>query len=122
MIKKFLRPFLVTGLTLALLAWLLPNISVTDWTTIVVAAVVFTLVNLIVKPVLKLLTLPINILTLGIFSVFLNIGLLMLSLWLVPGFVVTPLTIGGVQLTQFMTLIVLSILIGLGQSVVGIFI
>jgi len=122
MIKKTLNPFINTGITLVLLAWLLPNVTVTDWTTIVFAAIVFTLINRLVKPIIKLLTLPINFITLGLFSVVINIGMLMLALWLVPGFVVTPLTIMGVTLGQFATLAVMSVLLALTQSLVAVFI
>ena len=122
MIKKTLNPFINTGITLVLLAWLLPNVTVTDWTTIVFAAIVFTLINRLVKPIIKLLTLPINFITLGLFSVVINIGMLMLALWLVPGFVVAPLTIMGVTLGQFATLAVMSVMLAMTQSLVAIFI
>lgn len=122
MIKKTLNPFINTGITLVLLAWLLPNVTVTDWTTIVFAAIVFTLINRLVKPIIKLLTLPINFITLGLFSVAINIGMLMLALWLVPGFVVAPLTIMGVTLGQLATLAVMSVLLALTQSLVAVFI
>lgn len=120
MIRKILKPFILMGITLFLLALLLPNISYTDWTTIVFAAIVFTLVNKVVKPIIKLLTLPINFLTLGLFSVLVNAGLLMLCLWLVPGFVIEPMTLFGVSFGKFMTLIITSALIGLTQSAVSI--
>ncbi len=122
MIKKILNPFINTGITLVLLAWLLPNITINDWTTIIFAAIIFTLINRLVKPIIKLLTLPINFITLGLFSVVINIGMLMLALWLVPGLIVTPLTIMGVTLGQFATLAVISVLLAMTQSLVAVFI
>ena len=121
MIKKILKPFIIMGITLALLSWLMPNVSATDWTTIVFGAIVFTLVNRLIKPILKLLTLPITFITLGLFSVVLNVGLLMLCLWLVPGFTIQPLTLFDISLGQIGTLVIMSMLIGLTQSAVGIF-
>jgi putative membrane protein len=116
-----LKPFLVTLASVFILSWFLPNISYTDWVTLLIFSVVLTLVNTIVRPILKLLTLPINIVTLGLFSVVINVGLLWLALFLVPGFTIQPMTVFGVQLGQFLTLLVVSIVLSITQSIVGIF-
>jgi putative membrane protein len=54
--------------------------------TLVVTALVFAVVNLLLKPVTKLLALPLIILTLGIALFFVNILMLYITAWLVPGF------------------------------------
>lgn len=116
-----LRPFIKTLLAIVILAWFLPNVSYTDWVALVVFAIVLTVINLIVKPVLKLLTLPINIVTLGLFSVVLNVGLLWLALYLVPGISIQPLILFGVPLGNFLTLVFISAVLSLTHSFVSIF-
>ena len=75
------------GLTLSVLfvGWLIPGISVANITSAVIAAAVIALVNTFIKPVLILLTLPINILTLGLFILVINALLFMFVAYLVPG-------------------------------------
>ena len=104
-----------------ILAWFLPNISYTDWVALGLFSVVLTLINLILKPILKLLTLPINIVTLGLFSVVVNVALLWLALYLVPSFTIAPMVLFGVPLGEFFTLVVISFALSLTQSFVSIF-
>jgi putative membrane protein len=74
-------------LTIAILiaAYLVPGVHVTLIGALVLA-VVLGLINVFVKPVIGLLTLPINIVTLGIFSLFLNALIILLLAYFVPGF------------------------------------
>lgn len=116
-----LKPFVKTLIAIFVLAWFLPNVSYTDWIALVVFSIVLTLINLIVRPVLKLLTLPINIVTLGLFSIVLNVGLLWLALYLVPSFAIQPMVLFGVPLGEFFTLVVISLALGITQSFIGIF-
>lgn len=118
---KILKPFLVTLGSLFILAWFLPNISYSDWLTLIIFSIVLTLINLVLRPILKILTLPINIITLGLFSGLINIGLLWLALYLVPGFTIAPMILFDIPLGQFMTLVVISFLLGLTQAFMGIF-
>ncbi len=76
------RWFVVT-LSLLVAAWLVPGVSITGLYIALVAAVLLGLVNLLIRPILILLTLPINILTLGLFVLVLN-GLLF---WFIASFV-----------------------------------
>jgi len=117
-----LKPFIKSALALFVLAWLLPNVSYTDWLTLIIFAVVFTLINALAKPVLKILTLPINVITLGAFSVILDAILLWLALYMVPGFSIKPMVLFGFHLGEFLTLILMSFVITITQSFVGIFI
>ena len=57
-----------------------------DFWILIVAGLVFSLVNLLVKPVVKLLALPLVILTLGIVLFFVNLLMLYITAWIVPGF------------------------------------
>jgi putative membrane protein len=114
-----LKPIISTIVTIFILAWLLPTVSYLNWTTLILAGVVLTLLQKIVRPILKLLFLPINIVTLGLFSVVLNVFLLWLATYLVPGFQIQPMTLLGVQLGSFFSLLVVSIFLGFLQGIVG---
>jgi len=75
--------WLVNTVSLIAVAYLMPSIRVADFTTALVAALVLGLVNTIVRPVLVLLTLPVTLITLGLFIFVIN-GLLF---WFVGSFV-----------------------------------
>lgn len=71
---KLIVRWLITGLALFAAAWLVPGIRVEGdgWTVYAVMAVILALINALVRPVLKLLTCPLIILTLGIFVLVIN--------------------------------------------------
>jgi putative membrane protein len=75
--------WLVNTVSLIAVAYLMPSIKVSDFTTALIAALVLGLVNAIIRPVLVLLTLPVTLLTLGLFIFVIN-GLLF---WFVGSFV-----------------------------------
>jgi putative membrane protein len=85
---RLLVLWLINSLALLTVAYVLPGIEVTDFTTAMIAAVVLGLVNAFIRPVLILLTLPVTLLTLGLFIFVIN-GLLfwMVGSWL-EGFTV----------------------------------
>jgi putative membrane protein len=67
--------------------WILSGVSYGDqWWTLFIAALVFTLVNGFVKPILAILSIPFIIVTLGIFYFLINVLMLFLTSWLVPDF------------------------------------
>jgi len=80
---RLLIVWLINALALMAVAYLMPSIEVSSFGAALVAALVLGLVNAIVRPVLVLLTLPVTILTLGLFIFVLN-GLLfwMVGSWL----------------------------------------
>jgi putative membrane protein len=82
-IPRLLLVWLINTLALIAVAYLMPSISVSSFEAALIAALVLGLVNAIVRPVLVLLTLPVTILTLGLFIFVLN-GLLfwMVGEWL----------------------------------------
>lgn len=82
---NFLIRWLLSGLALLGVAWLLPGVTVNPESAIW-AGLALGLVNALLRPILKILTLPINILTLGLFGLVIN-GFLfwLVSSW-VPGF------------------------------------
>lgn len=116
---KLLKPLIISCLTLFVLAYFLPTISYMDWTTLVLATLVMTLLNKVAHPILKILFLPINIVTLGLFSIILNVALLWLVTYLVPGFHIEAMTLFGVEFSQFLSLLIASILIGIFQNFFG---
>ena len=67
-------------------ARILPGVGIDGFGTAVAVAIVFGLINAFLKPILLILTLPINILTLGLFTFVVIGGLVELTAALVPGF------------------------------------
>lgn len=77
---------LVTALSLLVVDIVLPGVSIQSFAIALIAGVVIGLVNTFIKPILNILTLPINFLTLGLFSVIVNGICFTLAAALVPGF------------------------------------
>ena len=77
---------LITGLGIWLAAYIVPGVTATSTTALIWAAIALGLINAFVRPVLVLLTLPFTILTLGLFLLILNAGMLNLAGWFVDGF------------------------------------
>ena len=73
------------ALALIFTAWVIPGIEVSSFLSAMFACVIIARINTFVKPVLQLVTLPINFLTVGLFSFVLNALLLMLAGWITPG-------------------------------------
>jgi putative membrane protein len=80
-----LLKWLALALAIMFTGWVIPGITVSSFGTALIASVVIALVNLFIKPILVFLTLPINILTLGIFILVINALLFMFVAYLVPG-------------------------------------
>lgn len=99
--------FVLIGGTMLLLSRFLPGFTVTSWQAAFWAAFWLAIVNTVLKPVLFLLTLPLTIVTLGLFLIVLNALMLWLTAYFVRGFDIP----GG-----FFTTVVASIVL----SVVGV--
>ena len=85
MTKWFLK-ILVCSVNVFILAYILPGVSIVDFFTAIVVAVVLSLLDAVVKPLLILLTLPATILTLGLFLFVINAGIILLDAHFVHGF------------------------------------
>ncbi len=86
--------WILNALSLLAVTYFVPNIQVANFTTALIAALVIGLVNMLIKPILLLLTLPITILTLGLFIFVIN-GLLFYAVGnLLQGFEVKTLSSG----------------------------
>jgi len=86
--SMFLTKWAVLSLALAATAWLLPGVHVSSVGALLAAAIALGFLNAVLKPLLVLLTLPLTIVTLGIFYFVLNAILFALGSVLVPGFTV----------------------------------
>lgn len=84
---QFLLHWLIAALAILVAAYLIPGAQVTLIGAFVLA-VVLGLINIFIKPVLTILTLPVTIITLGLFSLVINALLIMLAALFVPGFAV----------------------------------
>lgn len=79
---------LFNALGLLLIAEFVPGITVDSFYTAVIAALILGVFNVILKPVLVLLTLPITLLTLGLFSLIINAALFIFAASFIEGFAV----------------------------------
>jgi putative membrane protein len=84
---NWLLRFLVNAIVLYLIARYVPgfNHTITIWTA-VIAAIVFGLVNAIIGPILRLISLPLTWITHGLFSIVINYILFALTVWIAPNF------------------------------------
>lgn len=105
---QFLITWLATAASLFVTAIIVPGLAIAGAPTALVGAAVLGFVNAIVKPLLVLLTLPLTILTLGLFLLVVNAIALGLVGYLTPGFTVGgffPAVIGSLVLTFVSSLI-----------------
>lgn len=80
--------FLLNGLAVVLTAYLLPGVDVTDYWTALIVALVLSIANVVVKPILIILTIPITVVTLGLFLLVINAIIILMADYLVDGFYV----------------------------------
>ena len=120
--KSLITTIINSVLSIGLLWWIFPSVSITDWTTLVGAGLVLAVLNIFVRPVLKLLFLPINIITLGVFSWIINVFILWLATRIVPGFQIEPTIFLGFRLGEFGSFVLMTFMLSIAQSFVGIFI
>lgn len=78
--------WILYALAIMLVAWLIPGIGVEGFMSALIVAVVMGIINAVIKPVINLVTLPVNIFTLGIFGLIINALLFWLAGAIVPGF------------------------------------
>ncbi len=105
---SFVLTWLVSAASLLITAQLVPGFGIDNLVVALIAAVVLGLVNAIVRPILILLTLPLTILTLGLFLLVVNAISIGLVAALTPGFTIagfSPALVGSVILTIVSSLI-----------------
>ena len=77
---------LLSAIAIAVASYLIPGATVDNYLTAFIVAVVLAIVNTTIVPILQVLTLPLNILTLGLVSLIINILMVLLVARIVPGF------------------------------------
>ena len=102
----FLLRILLTAVVVVFLAKFLPGVTVAGYLTAIIVALVLALLNLIVKPILILFTLPVTILTFGLFLIVINAIIILLADAFVNGF----------DVSGFWIAVLFSILLSIFQS------
>jgi putative membrane protein len=100
---------LVSALAVAIAAYITPGASVDGYITAIIVAVVLAIVNSTIGVFLKVLTFPINILTLGLVSIVINVLMVLLVTKIVPGF----------HLDGFWIALVFAVILSLVNMVLG---
>lgn len=85
---RLLLHFAISVAAVAIAAYLLPGVAFSGLPALLVATVVLGIINVLVRPLVMIVTLPINVLTLGLFGLALNGAFVLLAARLVDGFAV----------------------------------
>jgi putative membrane protein len=80
--------FLLSGLAVLLTSYLLPGVHVRHYGYALLAALIISIFNMLIKPILIVLTIPITVFTLGLFLLVINAVIILLVEAVVPGFAV----------------------------------
>ncbi len=88
---KFIIRLLLSALGVVILAHILPHVSVDSYITAIIVAVVLSLLNFLVKPIMIILTLPITIVTFGLFLLVINAVIILIASHFIAGFTVDGL-------------------------------
>lgn len=100
---------LITAVVAFFLQRFLSGVHIDNFTSAIIFAVVLGLLNLIVKPILSILTLPINLLTLGLFSLVINAVIILLADYLMDSF----------EVDGFLWALIFSVVLSLITSLLG---
>jgi len=119
---SFLIRWLVTAIAVAAAVWLVPGIELiggdSAWVGIAIFALILSLVNISVKPLMQILSLPVTVVTLGIFYLIVYTIMLYLAAWLANGLFGIGFWISGFG-SAFLASIVISIVSALVNSLIG---
>ncbi len=102
--KNLIIVTLINIFALFIVSNMLSGIIIASWQTLLVSALVLSLINIYLKPIIKIIMLPVNFLTLGLFTLFINAFLLIFVESLVKGFYIKNF------LTAFIGALMLSII------------
>lgn len=128
-IKKYLKISFKNFLALAGLAWVFPGFAYGEAKiTLILAAVVLTAINIFIRPVIKLLLLPINLISFGMFAWIINVVNLVILAFFIkeiefkayqfPGFWQNGFAIPPIYFSQIVSLIVCSFLLSLIKKLI----
>jgi putative membrane protein len=91
---SILLRLIVNAVALLITAWIVPGIHLgaagphptrDDWVTLLIVALIFGLVNVVIRPIIIILSLPLTIITLGLFTFVINAFMLLLTSWIAQG-------------------------------------
>jgi putative membrane protein len=85
----WLLAWLINAVSLLILPYVIPSIKIRGFGTALVVALVLGLINVLLRPILVLLTLPVTLITLGLFILVINALLFQFAAWLLKGFEVS---------------------------------
>jgi putative membrane protein len=97
--RGFFFRLVITALGLWAAATIVPGMAIAGWRALLVSALLLGIVNAVIRPIILILTLPLTVLTLGLFIFVVNGISLALVAWLVPGFALAglvPATLGAI--------------------------
>ena len=83
---KLILRVLLTALAVVILSKVLPHVEVDSYLTAIIVAIVLGLLNFLVKPILVILTLPVTIITFGLFLLIINAVIILLADYFITGF------------------------------------
>lgn len=106
---NLLIKILITSGLVLLIANFMPGVHVNGFTTALIVAIVLGLLNIFIKPILVILTLPVTIITLGLFLLVINALMILLCTKIV----------GGFSVDTFWTALFFSIILSLLQSIMN---
>lgn len=119
---NFIIRWIVTAIAVGAAVWIVPGIEIVStgesWVGIVLFALILSLINMSVKPILQVLSLPVTVLTLGIFYIVVNTLLLYIAAWLANGLFGAGFYIASFG-SAFVASIVISIMSALVNGLVG---
>ena len=105
---KLLLRWLISALAVLVLARLLPGVEVDSYVTALIVAIVLALLNIFLKPLLIFFTIPITVITLGLFLLVINAAIILTASYLVDGF----------EVVNFWWALIFSILLSVITSVI----
>lgn len=119
---NFIIRWLVTAVAVGVAVWLVPGIEVVGgteaWAAIAIFGLILSLINISIKPIMQVLSLPITFITLGIFYLVVNTFMLYVAAWLANGIFQVGIDIATFG-SAFVASIVISIVSGIMNAIVG---
>ncbi|MGI6105559.1 MAG: phage holin family protein [Raoultibacter sp.] len=119
---KFILRWLATAVAVAVVIWLIPGVDIlggsSSWGAIIIFAAVLALINMSIRPLLQILSLPISILTLGIFYLIVNTFMLYVASWIANGIFQTGFIIDSFG-SAFVASVVISIITFIINGITG---
>lgn len=83
---NFILKWILFALLIMVIAWVIPGISISGFIAALVVVVIMSIVNLLIRPIIEFISLPLNFLTLGLFGLVINALLFLLIAKFSPGF------------------------------------